>query len=231
MNHSVFITGSNRGLGLEFTKQYAEDNWTVYASCRNPKKCLKLKKISEKFPNVHIIKLDVSSESEINILRKKLQKTPIDLLINNAAILNKRKCSLQTLSKEELLESFFINAVSPLFVTRALLPNLKLGKLKTIVALSSAISSITENYAGEWNNYSYKTSKASLNMLMSCFANEPKFSDLRVLLLDPGWVKTDMGGKRAPLTPYESVSGMRSIISTTKVTRSFITYQGKINPW
>lgn len=231
MTHSVFITGASRGLGFEFAKQYAEENWNVYASCRTPKKALKLKKLSEKFPNINILKLNITSRTDIEALKKKFKKIPIDLLINNAAHLNKGRNYLEKLSREDLLKTFDINAVAPLFITRALLSSIKLSQLKTVASISSVISSITENYSDEWNNYEYKTNKAALNMLMSCFANESNHAGIRVLLLDPGWVKTDMGGKGAPITAFESVSGMRSVIQKTKVTRSFITYQGKQNPW
>jgi NAD(P)-dependent dehydrogenase (short-subunit alcohol dehydrogenase family) len=207
---TVFITGSNRGIGLEFTKQYAENNWKVYASCRDPKSALR----------------------DINQLKKRLNKEPIDVLINNAGFLEKSKNTLLKISKSDLMTTFEINTLAPFLITQALLPNLKLGNLKTVANLSSVIASLSENYAAEWNVYPYKMSKAALNMLMSCLAADLKYSAFRILLLDPGWVKTDMGGKRASVSAQVSVAGMRAIINDDTITsRSFIDYKGQKNIW
>lgn len=232
MKYSVFITGSNRGIGLEFVKQYAEKDWLVYASCRNPEQAVKLQRLSKKYKNIHVIQLDVSSEKQVNSLTKKFQRTPIDVLINNAAILDKKRILFKNLTPTHFINLFLINTISPLLITRALLPSLNLGKLKIVASLSSLISSLTENYGDKWNHYTYKTSKTALNMAMSCFAIEPKYAEIKVILLDPGWVKTDMGGKDATISVQESVSGMIKVMASKKLkSRIFINNLGKEQAW
>jgi NAD(P)-dependent dehydrogenase (short-subunit alcohol dehydrogenase family) len=231
-SYLVFITGASRGLGLELVKQYAEDNWKVYATCQNPSSAILLQKLANEYPNITIQKLDVSSEQEIDDLRTRLKDIPIDVIINNAGILGD-SLSLDKLSQKELLHVFSVNAAAPLLVSRALLPNLKQGKLKTIVAVSSSLGSISTNDCLEWNYYAYKASKVALNMLMTSLTLDPDHLDIRVLLIHPGSVKTSMGGKDAKIEPKESVIGIRTLVrDAIKIPRgSFIDYQGKKMPW
>ena len=227
----VFITGTSRGLGLEIVKQYAEDDWKVYATCQNPQDAVPLQELANKYTNITIQKLDVSSEQEINSLRTRLKGIPIDVIINNAGILGDT-LSLDKLTKKELLHVFSVNAVGPLLVSRALLPNLKQGRLKTIVAISSSLGCVSTNNCLEWNYYAYKASKVALNMLMTSFILELPH-DIRVLLVHPGSVKTAMGGKDAKIEPKESVLGIRTLVrDVVKIpTGSFIDYQGNKMPW
>lgn len=235
MAGTIFITGSNRGIGFEFVKQFSEEGFKVIASCRDPKNADDLQAMARSNPNIEIIKLDVQSEKEIDELKNKLSNVPIDILINNAGISgDKRIFKIDNISltdlKDEILNVLSINAISPLLITKTLLPNLMLGKLKTVASISSNLGSISgSREGGSWNIYGYKSSKAALNMLMSCFAVDDQHKQLRVLILHPGWVQTDMGGEGANVKPEESIAGMKKIILTSKVpSGTFLDYQGHL---
>lgn len=237
MKHTIFITGTNRGIGLEFVKQFAEEGHKVFATCRDPKNAIALKDLSQKYSNVIILKLDVQSKKQIEKLSQQMKDIPIDIVIHNAGISGRKDLTLDNATindlDKEIREVMAVNTIAPLLLTKTLLPNLQIGKMKTVVAISSLISSITQNFAGEWNLYAYKASKAALNMMMSCFSVEPHYADFKVLIFDPGWVKTDMGGKEAPISPVDSVLGMRKIIlNNSKIkSGSFLNYQGEIVPF
>lgn len=236
MAYTVLITGANRGIGLEFVRQYSAEGWKVLATCRNPKVAKELQALKNQNAEIEILKLDVSDDENIDAFKKALGKTAIDLLINNAGIISATKDErIDTLSKVtrlELLNVFDTNAFSPLLLTKALIPNLRAGSLKTVANISSSAGSITESLSGQWNLYSYKGSKAALNMLMVCLTTEEIYNDLRILLLHPGWVKTEMGGPGAVIDPEDSVTSMRNIIADTRVKSGmYIDYQGNNLPW
>jgi len=237
MKYTIFITGTNRGIGLEFVKQFAEKGHKVFATCREPKNAIFLKNLSQKYPNIIILKLDLRSIKQIEKLSRQMKDVPIDIVIHNAGISGKKDLTLDNATiddlNRELTEVLAVNTIAPLLVTKTLLPNLKLGKIKTVVAISSLIASLTKNVPGEWNLYAYKASKAALNMIMSCLSVEPNDSDFRVLMIDPGWVRTDMGGEEAPISSAESVLGMCNIILNKSKAKSgtFLDYQGQIVPF
>ncbi len=232
MSHTVFITGANRGIGLEFVKQYAESGWKIFASYRHKSSSADLSHLQSNHSNITLLPLELSSEQEISSLTMKMKGIPIDVLINNAGIAGDKTTTIDKLKQQELIDDFLVNAAAPLLLSKTLIPNLRLGNLKTIISISSYIGSISENVSGEWNVYAYKASKAALNMLMRCFAAEPQYNDLRLLLLDPGWVKTDMGGEGAEIDATDSVRGMRKIIlDLSYTTDSYIDFQGNKVPW
>lgn len=232
MKNTVFITGANRGIGFEFAKQYAEEGWTVYATCRDPEQATALKKLAKQYQAIHMMKLDLNLEDEINFLSQQLNNIPIDVVINNAGILIGQYVNLSNLTSNQFIESYKINAIAPLLVFRALAPNLKLGTMKKMIAVSSIASSLSANLSEQWNIYPYKASKAALNMLMRCLSLEPEYIDLTVLLVDPGWVQTDMGGQEADIEPKVSVLGMREVIQRQDIpSGSFVGYDGKHRAW
>ena len=186
MQHTVLITGANRGIGLEFAKQYAEDHWQVYASCRNPQNADALNKLQEKFNNIVICKLDVNDAEQINFLAKQLANAKIDLLINNAGIYGQTGEAFA----EQVARSEF----------------------KQIVQLSSEMGSLSDS-ANHGSAYAYRASKAAVNMLMKTLAVDLANRGIKILILNPGWVKTDMGGSEAPIKVSESVVAMRNVIS------------------
>lgn len=232
MSHSVFITGSNRGIGLEFARQYAEEGWKVYASCRHPKDASELQKLQKEFPNIEIIHCDLNSESEVKDLENQFKHQALDVVINNAGVLEGFHRDLSQLNYKEFMHSFLVNSVAAFFVSRSLLPSLKLGKQKRLVAISSNLGSIHDNAASDWNVIPYKASKAALNMIMASLSVEPEFSDCTVLLLHPGWVKTDMGGRGATLEVQDSVASLRRVILKKGLpSGGFYNYQGEPMAW
>lgn len=230
--YTVFITGANRGIGLEFVKQYAKLGWKIFASYRNESSHSDLRFLQSNYSSITLLPLELKSEEEFSLLAAKMKDIPIDVLINNAGYAGNKTTSIDKITQQELIDHFVVNAAAPLLLSKTLIPNLHLGKLKTILSISSYIASVSENVSGAWNVYSYKASKAALNMLMRCLAAEPIYNDLRLLLLDPGWVKTDMGGQGAEIDVTESVKGMREIVlNPSFTTDSFIDYRGNKVPW
>lgn len=236
MTNTVFITGATRGIGLELSKQYAKANWKVLACSRHPE-TPDLQALKNLHSNVSIVKLDVSNQDEIKKVATDLRDTPIDLLINCAGIYGngKREQDLEDITPEDMEAVFKTNSIAPLMVSRAFLPQLELSRFKTIVTISSRIGSITDNTSGEI--YAYRTSKAAVNMIMKSLAVDLSPKKIKVILLHPGWVKTDMGGAGADIDVSTSVEGMRRVIesklevSTPDTEHLFFNYKGEAIPW
>jgi NAD(P)-dependent dehydrogenase (short-subunit alcohol dehydrogenase family) len=226
----VLVTGANRGLGLEFAKQFCDAGWTVFATAREPDQALELEKLGER---VHVVPLDVTSAASVAALAQSLAKQPIDLLINNAGLGvaidgGPKLAGLKLADFERVMQ---VNALGPVRVTQALLPNLRAGKGKTIVGITSGLGSITLNQQGAY--YGYRESKAALDMFVRDVAAELRPEGFICIALMPGWVKTDMGGPNAPLTPEESVGGMRKVIEKLKPADNgkLWNYDGTTAPW
>ena len=226
----VLITGANRGLGLEFSKQFSAAGWKVFATAREPGKAEELKQLGE---GVHVLQLDVTDAASVAAMAKALEKQPVDLLINNAgvgvAIDGGPKLSeLELADFEHVMQ---VNAFGPVRVTQALLPNLRLGTGKTIVDITSALGSLSLNQQGGY--YGYRESKAALDMFTRNLAAELKPEGFVCIALMPGWVKTDMGGPDAQLTPEQSITAMRKVIDQLKPADSgkLWNYDGTTPPW
>ena len=222
---TVLITGANRGLGLEFARQYEEAGWQVIGTARKPAAATDLKSM-----DVTVMQLDVTDDDSVAQLAKDLDGRPIDMLINNAGILP----SQDTLTETEVDTVAWIldvNTLGPLRVTQALLPNLSAGDRKTIINITSGLGSIAQNQSGRF--YGYRESKAALNMFSRTLAAELGGDGFIVVAMDPGWVQTDMGGPNATLTPEQSISGIRSVIDSLTVedTGTYRRYNGATVPW
>lgn len=229
----VLITGCNRGLGLEWARQYAEANWQVIATCRHPAEAHSLQELASSNANVTVYKLDVTSHPEIEALAHILQGVSLDLLINNAGVYFE-KFNADHLGKihyGDWEESFRVNVLGAVRMSEAFRSNLIHGQAPLVVALTSHMGSITEiSSAG---SYAYRSSKAALNAAMKGLSFELHKEGIGVLLLHPGWVQTRMGGPGAPLTVTQSVHGMRKRIEefTLPQSGSFYRYDGSIIPW
>jgi NAD(P)-dependent dehydrogenase (short-subunit alcohol dehydrogenase family) len=160
-----------------------------------------------------------------------LKDKPIDLLINNAGIHGPRGVTADKIELNDWIAVMRTNAMSPLFVARALRQNIAKSEMKTIANISSQMGSIT-NWAGG-SEYIYKSSKAALNMTMACFADEVAADGIKVVIYHPGWVRTDMGGPSATLSPTQSVVSMRASIASLTMADSgtFLNYDGASMPW
>jgi len=222
---TVLITGANRGLGLEFARQYAAAGWTVIATARNPADATDLNALG-----VRVMALDVADQDSVNGLVRALGATPVDLLINNAGIFP-RVGTLAETDFNDVARTYSVNTIGPMRVTRALLPNLRKGGMKTVVSITSGLGSITDNTSGRF--YGYRESKAGLNMFTRSLAAELRDEGFTCVVISPGWVQTDMGGPNANLTPEESITGMRAVIARLKPadTGTFWNYNGETIPW
>ena len=226
--YTVLITGANRGLGLEFVRQYAIDNYEVIACSRKINKKDDLHKLQVKFKNISIYKLDVANFSSIDQFAKSL-KSPIDILINNAGVYP--DSSIDHIDYDTWLEAFKINTLAAFKMTKAFLPHLKKSHLKKVASLTSKMGSIDDNSGG--SEYLYRSSKTALNMVMKSLSIDLKPYDLALITLHPGWVRTDMGGPNGLIDADESVTGMKRQIDklSMKTSGQFIAYDGKKIPW
>ena len=226
--YTVLITGANRGLGLEFVKQYALDNYEVIACTRKINKKDGLHRLQASFENISIHTLDVENFLSIDQFAKTLKK-PIDILINNAGLYP--NSSFDHINYETWLNAFKINTLAAFKMVKAFIPHLKKGELKKIASLTSKMGSIDDNSGG--GEYLYRSSKTALNMVMKSLSIDLKPHDMSLITLHPGWVRTDMGGPNGLIDVDESVTGMKRQIYklSIKTSGQFIAYDGKKIPW
>ncbi len=224
---TVMITGANRGIGLEFARQYAAEGWRVLAACRSPRGAKELAALAG---DVRVHALDVIDEYQLAALARSLSDEAIDVLINNAGV-GGFDDSFGNTPTNDWLETLRINAIAPLHVAEQFIPHLERGQRRLIVNITSKMGSITDNSSG--GSYAYRTSKAALNMVAKSMAQDLATKRIIVVLFHPGWVRTDMGGPQALLPPKASVSGMRAKIATLTAADSgkFFNYDGKPLPW
>ena len=238
---SVLITGANRGLGLEFTRQYLKDGWEVHAFCRQPDKAAELgAMVADSRGNIHLREMDIGNKEQIEAAAKELKNLPIDLLINNAGIADgygrgvyemKEDPDIQNYDFAFWEEMMRINTLAPAKIIGAFLENIRAGGQKKIASLSSGLGSITNlAWAGK---YGYCASKAGLNMVSKGLAEWLNSENIIVISLSPGWTRTAMGGPHATNSAEESVSGMRHVISglTLAETGRFWNFDGEELPW
>ncbi len=229
MPQTILITGANRGLGLEFTAQYASDGWHVLACCKDPGQANDLKALQKQYPQIESHSLDVTDESQIKALQQSITQ-PIDILLNNAGYLEVD--SFGSISSDVMTKTFLINSVAPLKMAEAFADHVAKSEKKLIANISSSMGSISDNQSGGY--YSYRASKAALNMGMKSVGHDLTSKQIKVLLLHPGWVKTRMGGEGAAITAKDSVTGMRKVIagySPKSGEVKFIRYNGEVIPW
>ncbi len=223
---TVLVTGANRGLGLEFARQYHAAGWTVVGTARDPGAATELSALG-----VRVEALDVTDGASVAALVQRLGGLPIDLLINNAGVGIAEQKPLQDVSLDDYEHVLRVNAIGPVRVTQALLPNLRAGAGKRVVSISSGLGSIAGNTSGGY--WAYRESKAALDMFMRNLSVELAPEGFTCIAMSPGWVKTDMGGPDATLTPEQSITGMRKVIDglTPHDTGSFFKYDGSTVAW
>lgn len=230
---TVLITGANRGLGLEFTRQYAEAGWHILACCRHPETAEELLQLASRFKDlISVHKLDVGNFYQIDELAASLASQPIDVLINNAGIYPDSPHHIfGDADYEAWLQAFRINSIAPFKMTQAFTAHLKQGQLKKLVNMTSKMGSITDNTSG--GSYIYRSSKTALNMVTKSLSIELAREGITALVLHPGWVLTDMGGPNALITVEQSISGLREVIdrATLADAGKFYAYDGQEIPW
>jgi NAD(P)-dependent dehydrogenase (short-subunit alcohol dehydrogenase family) len=227
---NVLITGANRGIGLELTKQYAASGDRVLAFCRSPQSAKALHELANgSAGRVSVHQMDVGDESSIEAAAASIGDQPIDILINNAGIKGGEKQSLKEIDTADWLEAFKVMTIGPFRVVQAFLKNLERVNNPKIVTITSQLGAMAWPMGG---SYAYASAKAAVNRVMRALANDLKDRAI-VALIHPGWVKTDMGGRNADITPEESAAGIRSVIASLSKADSgqFYKWTGDIHAW
>jgi NAD(P)-dependent dehydrogenase (short-subunit alcohol dehydrogenase family) len=225
----VLITGANRGIGLALVKAYAGRRDKVFAAIRATSDRDALDAFAVTAPKwVEVIEMDVSDPAEIGRVRRRLEAEPIDVLVNNAGIGGPDKQSATDMDFDGLEEALRVNTMAPLRVALAFLPNVKAAKGK-IITLSSQMGAT----GASSDNLAYRVSKQAVNRLMRGLATELKPQGIPVLIVHPGWVKTDMGGESAQLAPEESAANLLKLIDKLDITSTgrFLAWNGKELAW
>lgn len=227
---TVMITGANRGLGLEFTRQYAADGWTVIATCRNP---IGLGELATVPGEIEVHGLDVTQDISLDRFKRDLGARKIDLLINNAGIYGQRGGGAENTDYDDWEKVLRANTLAPLRVASGMLEHLAQGDGGVIATISSMLGSISEAGTSDGGSFAYRSSKAAVNMVMKVLAEDVRARNVAVVLLSPGWVQTDMGGANARLTPEQSVTGMRRVLEGAGMaeTGRFFAWDGAELPW
>lgn len=231
--NTLLITGANRGIGLEFCKQYAAAGWRVLACCREPGKADALKKVAAQYPDlIQLHALDLTDHAQIERLAQTLGNGSIDLLINNAGIYpDTGSGGFGHTDYEKWMAAFDINTMAPLKMVETFVQQIARSQKKLIVTITSQMGSIADNGSG--GSYLYRSSKAAANMVVKSLAVDLKDKGITSVAFNPGWVKTDMGGPNAMITVEQSVSDMRKVIAglTLADTGKFIGNDGVVIPW
>jgi len=229
---TVLVTGANRGLGLEFCKQYAEAGWQVIAGCRKPSNASDLKQLAQQHAAIQIRALDVSDHQQIDGLALSLKDVNLDLLISNAGVYgDSAGQGFGTINYQDWQNTLAINVLGGVKLAEAFTDSLARSEQGVFVAISSLMGSIADNGSG--GSILYRSSKAALNAAMTSVAIDIKPAGVGVLIFHPGWVRTDMGGPNGLCDAPESIAGMREQIEQFDMqkTGQFIKYDGTKMPW
>jgi len=222
---TVLITGAGRGLGREFARQYAQERWRVIGTVRDERSQAALAKLGAE---AH--RADVTERESLRQLAARLKGVPIEVLICNAGIYGPRQARLGRLDYAGWEEVLRVNLLGAAATVEAFLENVAVSDRKIIALISSRLGSIAGSGGGE---YLYASSKAALNAIGKAMSVDLAPRAITVVSLTPGWVRTDMGGKGAPLAPETSVAGMRKVIAglSPEKTGRFISYDGSVVDW
>lgn len=230
---TVLVTGSNRGLGIEWVRQYAEEGFRVVATCRHPAEAEDLKALAEKHEAITVYRLDVTREDDVSALARELLNDPVDILINNAGVFLEKyeNIGLDKLRMDDWEWTLQVNTLGCLRVTRGLRQHVARSDRRLVVAISSHMGSISEMEKAD--AYYYRSSKAALNMAMKGLSLELTALGIGVLILHPGWNNTRMGGPDAFFRPVDTVAGMRQVIERFDMqqTGKFLRFDGTEIPW
>lgn len=226
---TIVITGANRGIGLEYVKQYAESGNQVYATVRDPAQATSLQQLAAKYSNVEVLTLDVANIADIRDLAGQLSAMPVDILISNAGTYPESRFGKT--DPQAWLHAFQVNTLTTYYLAEAFLPQLRRASQAKLIAMTSKMGSIEDNSSG--GEYIYRSSKTALNMVVKSLALDLKEFNIAVAALHPGWVRTDMGGPNGLIDTATSVRGLRQVIEqlTCEQSGQFIAYDGKLIPW
>lgn len=231
MPHAL-ITGANRGLGLEHTKQLLARGWTVSAACRNVDDAEALKALDPGEGRLQLFAYDAADADAAGMLAKSVT-APIDLLFANAGLMTQETRSFGSAGHEGFIDEMRVNALAPLALAEAFADQVAASEMKVIALQSSRMGSIADNDSG--GAYGYRASKAALNAVGKSLSLDLADRDIAVLILHPGWVKTRMGGPNGLLTTEESVSAQLDLIARAygnpAMNGRFFHVSGEDLPW
>ncbi len=231
----VLITGAGQGLGLEWTRQALADGARVVATARRPEESAGLLALAQGAPagRLTVLPLDVTDDASVDAAAQAVaaEVGALDELVNNAGTYGPRGDNALAASPDEVRRILEVNSVGPYRVTRAFLALLRKGSAARVVFITSKMGSIGDAPGG--SSYAYRMSKSALNMLGANLASDLRGDGIVSVILHPGWVKTRMGGDRAPVTMSDSVTGMRRLAARLTLAESgrFFDYSGTSVPW
>ena len=224
----MLITGSNRGIGLEFVRQYLEDGWRVYATCRHPSDADELERLNSIYSGVSIHRLDITVQEDLMAIVREMKDVPIDLLINNAGVFFTADSATARLPYEKWRRMLEVNTLGTVRTIETFEENICLGRNNRLVVVITR--SLQHSGNGGWpEQHCHRSSKAALNTVMQGLAVELKRREIGVLLLEPGDVMTRIGSAGG-ISPRRSVEGMRAVIDGFRLseTGSLIRYDGTV---
>jgi NAD(P)-dependent dehydrogenase (short-subunit alcohol dehydrogenase family) len=245
---TLLITGANRGIGLGLTKVCLRNQWQVIATCRNPEAAAELKTLKGEYAeNLSIMAMDVNEQTQIDTVLTKLNKMPIDVLINNAGSVEMAKYGsgayekingipiddpdLRKYDYEEWESVLKTNVLGPARITGSFIENLKESNHGIVVMMTSGLASVS----GTWQagRYAYRTSKAALNMLMRSSGEWLESFGITAVAISPGWTRTDMGGPNASNSIEQAAQGVYQVITdvSSDDAGKFLNFDGTILPW
>ena len=227
---TVLLVGASRGLGLGLALEYLRRGWRVIATVRKIDRASPLRGANdEENGRLEVEVLDINLPEQVTALRQRLGSRRIDLLFVNAGVMSPPYENIGNVTTEEFTRVLVTNALSPLRVVELFASLVPAGG--TIAVMSSGMGSAANNLKGEAEVY--RASKVALNSLMRSFAARETAVPRTLLAMDPGWVRTDMGGQRAPLDVETSVRGMIDVIDARmgQAGMAFINYKGDTVPW
>ena len=229
---TILITGANRGLGLEFTRQYLTEGYSVIAACRNPDAAHALRELERTASGaLSVVEVDVADTASVKRAAARVPTPMIDVLVNCAGVFGTGGHTIGSLDYDAWRAVLEVNALGPARMCEAFLDQIARSDRRLVVTITSGLGSLADNTTGGY--IPYRTSKAAVNMLMRSAAIDLKPRGVTCVVVNPGWVKTDMGGPNAKLSAEESVGALRRLIAKIRPQDSgrFYNYDGREFPW
>lgn len=231
MSGTILITGSNRGIGLEMARQFADDGWRVLACCRDLSNATELRSLREQYPKLRLFQLDVTDYEHMAALARALDGEPIDILLNNAGYYGPKGVGFGHVDLDEWRRVLEANTIAPYMMAQTFADNVAASERRVIAVMSSKVGSIADNSSG--GGYIYRSSKTAVNQVVKSLSVDLRERGVSVIALHPGWVRTAMGGPNALISAEESVAGLKKVLLETDPEHSghFYNYDGSEIPW
>ena len=228
---TLLLTGANRGIGLELCRQCLPLGWTIIATCRNPKEAKELLSLAEssatlnesnnEYGTLSVQPLDVRNSGQLEALKAFLKNKPVDVLFNNAGVHALNASRFGDCDDKAWEEAVQVNLLAPMKMMEHFVDNVASSDMRIIANLSSKMGSMADNSSG--GSYAYRATKAALNAVTVSAAQDLRHRDIIVMILHPGWVRTDMGGPHGELSVGQSVTMLLKLINETDMS-----YSGRI---